>query len=169
MCGSFALSLSLLFVDTWHLLQLVDDCLDFSATSEALGKPSGADLADGIVTLPVLYALQDSKQLYKLWQREFSRDGDVEEVRLVHSLKRTVSSPNVLLPGCTPCFGARWSGQMPRIGGTAHTAGTGGSAEVSNGACPRRTREPGWASCGAQLLVASGSALCLSTVIFSCN
>jgi heptaprenyl diphosphate synthase len=39
--------------------QIVDDVLDLTATDEALGKPSGQDLVEGIYTLPVIYALDD--------------------------------------------------------------------------------------------------------------
>jgi heptaprenyl diphosphate synthase len=37
--------------------QIVDDCLDLTATEEALGKHVGQDLVEGIYTLPVIYAL----------------------------------------------------------------------------------------------------------------
>jgi len=37
--------------------QLIDDVLDYSATSEQLGKNIGDDLAEGKPTLPLLYAL----------------------------------------------------------------------------------------------------------------
>jgi len=40
--------------------QLVDDILDFTATSEQLGKPAFADLKDGHITIPVLIALEES-------------------------------------------------------------------------------------------------------------
>ena len=36
--------------------QLVDDLLDFIATSAQLGKPAAADLRLGIATAPVLFA-----------------------------------------------------------------------------------------------------------------
>ncbi|OWA35201.1 heptaprenyl diphosphate synthase [Saccharibacillus sp. O16] len=39
--------------------QIRDDLLDFTASAEHLGKPSGSDLLGGQVTLPVLYALED--------------------------------------------------------------------------------------------------------------
>ncbi len=39
--------------------QIVDDCLDLTASDEALGKPAGQDLVEGIYTLPVIYALAD--------------------------------------------------------------------------------------------------------------
>ncbi|WP_018133237.1 polyprenyl synthetase family protein [Effusibacillus pohliae] len=40
--------------------QIVDDILDFTSTREKLGKPVGADLLQGNITLPVLYALHCS-------------------------------------------------------------------------------------------------------------
>lgn len=38
--------------------QLVDDLLDFVASSEALGKPTAADLKLGLATAPVLFACE---------------------------------------------------------------------------------------------------------------
>ncbi|MBM3670708.1 MAG: polyprenyl synthetase family protein [Actinobacteria bacterium] len=43
--------------------QIVDDCLDLTATDEVLGKPSGQDLAEGIYTLPVIYAIDTCEPL----------------------------------------------------------------------------------------------------------
>ncbi|MGH2685786.1 MAG: polyprenyl synthetase family protein, partial [Actinomycetota bacterium] len=45
------------------IFQIVDDVLDLTATDEELGKPSGLDLAEGIYTLPVIYALRESAEL----------------------------------------------------------------------------------------------------------
>ena len=39
--------------------QIQDDVLDFTSPQEAIGKPAGADLRNGNVTLPVLFALED--------------------------------------------------------------------------------------------------------------
>lgn len=39
--------------------QIRDDLLDFTQPKEAIGKPAGADLRNGNITLPVLYALND--------------------------------------------------------------------------------------------------------------
>ncbi|MGA2435482.1 MAG: polyprenyl synthetase family protein [Bryobacteraceae bacterium] len=47
----------------WNLgmaFQLVDDLLDFTATESVLGKPVGNDLAEGKVTLPLIYALREA-------------------------------------------------------------------------------------------------------------
>lgn len=41
--------------------QIQDDLLDFTQSEAVLGKPAGSDLRHGQVTLPVLYALQDSR------------------------------------------------------------------------------------------------------------
>lgn len=40
--------------------QIIDDLLDFVAEESTAGKPTGKDLAQGILTLPVIYLLQDS-------------------------------------------------------------------------------------------------------------
>ncbi len=50
--ASFGLSLGIAF-------QLVDDALDYASTSEATGKPVGADILEGKVTLPLLLYLRD--------------------------------------------------------------------------------------------------------------
>ena len=41
--------------------QLVDDLLDFTASPEKLGKPVLSDLKEGKVTLPLIFALEDSQ------------------------------------------------------------------------------------------------------------
>jgi geranylgeranyl pyrophosphate synthase len=46
--------------------QIVDDCLDLTASDETLGKPAGQDLVEGIYTLPVIYALAAGGELADL-------------------------------------------------------------------------------------------------------
>ncbi len=41
--------------------QIADDVLDYTATEDELGKPVGADLRQGTVTLPLMLALQDAR------------------------------------------------------------------------------------------------------------
>ncbi len=41
--------------------QIIDDILDFTSTEKELGKPSGSDLLQGNITLPVLYAMKNKK------------------------------------------------------------------------------------------------------------
>lgn len=42
--------------------QIVDDILDFRATTEQLGKPAGGDLRQGTVTLPTMYFLETADE-----------------------------------------------------------------------------------------------------------
>jgi heptaprenyl diphosphate synthase len=46
--------------------QVVDDVLDLTSTDEALGKHAGQDLLEGIYTLPVIYAIDGSRELRNL-------------------------------------------------------------------------------------------------------
>lgn len=46
--------------------QVIDDVLDLTSTDEALGKPAGQDLLEGIYTLPVIFSLGDSAELRRL-------------------------------------------------------------------------------------------------------
>ncbi|WP_320664242.1 solanesyl diphosphate synthase [Prochlorococcus sp. MIT 1223] len=58
--------------------QVVDDILDFTGNEKQLGKPAASDLASGYLTAPVLYALEEKPSLSGLIEREFSREGDLE-------------------------------------------------------------------------------------------
>ena len=49
--------------------QIVDDVLDLIATDDALGKPAGHDLVEGVYTLPVIYMLRESAELRELLGR----------------------------------------------------------------------------------------------------
>jgi len=51
--GEFGLHLGIAF-------QMVDDALDYSADAQQMGKNAGDDLAEGKITLPLIYALQRS-------------------------------------------------------------------------------------------------------------
>lgn len=65
--------------------QIVDDILDFTQTSEQLGKPAGSDLAKGNLTAPVLFALKSEPQLRELIDTEFTEEGSLEfAISLVH-------------------------------------------------------------------------------------
>jgi octaprenyl-diphosphate synthase len=43
--------------------QLVDDLLDFTSSEEVLGKPAGADLLEGKVSLPLIFLLQRNSEM----------------------------------------------------------------------------------------------------------
>jgi len=59
--------------------QIVDDILDYTASTDALGKPACSDLKSGNLTAPALYALEEKPYLATLVDRELSEDGDLEK------------------------------------------------------------------------------------------
>jgi all-trans-nonaprenyl-diphosphate synthase len=59
--------------------QIVDDILDFTGTTDVLGKPACSDLKSGNLTVPVLFALEEKPYLQVLIERELSEPGDLEE------------------------------------------------------------------------------------------
>jgi all-trans-nonaprenyl-diphosphate synthase len=68
--------------------QVVDDILDFTGSTEALGKPAGSDLESGNLTAPVLYALEEKPYLEVLIEREFAQPEDLEQaIALVNESK----------------------------------------------------------------------------------
>jgi heptaprenyl diphosphate synthase len=63
--------------------QIADDLLDYVATAEELGKPVGADLRQGTVTLPFMLAFQDpvvGPELARVLERRPRGDPDYEQV-----------------------------------------------------------------------------------------
>ena len=58
--------------------QVVDDILDFTQSSEQLGKPAASDLAKGNLTAPVIFALEKEPKLRGIIDSEFSEDGSLD-------------------------------------------------------------------------------------------
>ncbi|MDP2872328.1 MAG: polyprenyl synthetase family protein [Bacillota bacterium] len=56
--------------------QIADDILDIEACTDEVGKPTGKDVALGVLTLPVIRALTGSDELRTLICRRLSREGD---------------------------------------------------------------------------------------------
>jgi octaprenyl-diphosphate synthase len=59
--------------------QLIDDLLDFTGSEETLGKPSGADLLEGKVSLPLIFLLQREPGM-RLALQTVMRDANYETV-----------------------------------------------------------------------------------------
>jgi heptaprenyl diphosphate synthase len=63
--------------------QISDDIIDITSPSASSGKTPGTDLREGVLTLPMLYALQDTgaaaDRLRVLLARPITDDGEVDE------------------------------------------------------------------------------------------
>ncbi|WP_026735076.1 solanesyl diphosphate synthase [Fischerella sp. PCC 9605] len=59
--------------------QIVDDILDFTSSTDTLGKPAGSDLKSGNLTAPVLFALEEKPYLEVMIERKFAQEGDLEQ------------------------------------------------------------------------------------------
>jgi len=67
--------------------QIVDDILDIISEKNKLGKPAGSDLKNGNFTAPVIFALQEKPELYKLINQEFQNDNDLNKA--INIIKNT--------------------------------------------------------------------------------
>jgi heptaprenyl diphosphate synthase/octaprenyl-diphosphate synthase len=67
--------------------QVVDDILDFTGTEESVGKPVGNDLAQGVLTLPVIL-LAERDPYNQVLHEAFGAKGDVEKLRKAVELVR---------------------------------------------------------------------------------
>ena len=65
--------------------QITDDILDITSSSEELGKPVGNDLRQGIVTMPVIYALQHSPHKDEL--RDIVQTANMSEEKIKRGLE----------------------------------------------------------------------------------
>ncbi|PCJ31296.1 MAG: octaprenyl diphosphate synthase [Gammaproteobacteria bacterium] len=60
--------------------QLVDDLLDYSASSETIGKNIGDDLAEGKATLPLIYAMREGNEVQKQIIRTAIEQGQRDKI-----------------------------------------------------------------------------------------
>ena len=71
--------------------QIVDDVLDLTASEDALGKPAGQDLLEGVYTLPVIYALRESPDLCDLLGQPIDQE-QLAEIRGIATRNGAVES-----------------------------------------------------------------------------
>ncbi len=72
--------------------QLVDDLLDYSSSSEALGKNVGDDLAEGKPTLPLIHAMQHATVKDKKTLSEAIRSGGLDKIDEVIAIIESTKS-----------------------------------------------------------------------------
>ncbi|XP_034709652.1 solanesyl diphosphate synthase 3, chloroplastic/mitochondrial-like [Vitis riparia] len=58
--------------------QLIDDVLDFTGTSASLGKGSLSDIRHGIITAPILFAIEEFPQLDAVVKRGLDNPADID-------------------------------------------------------------------------------------------
>src|SRR5205809_6190907 len=71
--------------------QLIDDLLDFTSSQDVLGKPAGADLVEGKVSLPLIFLLEREPEMRSAIQTVISEAGyeNVSRAQLLAALERT--------------------------------------------------------------------------------
>nr|WET55171.1 geranyl diphosphate synthase [Elsholtzia stachyodes] len=73
--------------------QLIDDVLDFTGTSASLGKGSLSDIRHGIVTAPILFAMEEFPELRAVVDQGFENSANVdlalEYLSKSHGIQRT--------------------------------------------------------------------------------
>ena len=65
--------------------QIIDDILDFTASPEELGKPTGSDLLQGNITLPIFFAMNDRSFFVEL-EKIFQNREQINEESINHLL-----------------------------------------------------------------------------------
>ncbi|XVF40081.1 hypothetical protein PTKIN_Ptkin01aG0083300 [Pterospermum kingtungense] len=58
--------------------QLIDDVLDFTGTSTSLGKGSLSDIQHGIITAPILFAMEEFPQLHAVVYQGFDNPENID-------------------------------------------------------------------------------------------
>ncbi|CAN1829740.1 Solanesyl diphosphate synthase 3, chloroplastic/mitochondrial [Linum perenne] len=94
--------------------QLIDDVLDFTGTSASLGKGSLSDIRHGIVTAPILFAIEEFPQLRTIVDQGFE---DPKNVNLVswHVMKgRLLFYCFVYFSSCILMHGLYWALEKSR-------------------------------------------------------
>ena len=73
--------------------QLIDDALDYNASTEELGKNIGDDLAEGKPTLPLIYAMQQGNDAERQMIRAAIENGGLEHIE---EITRTIRDTGAL-------------------------------------------------------------------------
>ncbi|MEO7002671.1 MAG: polyprenyl synthetase family protein [Ktedonobacterales bacterium] len=76
--GEYGMNLGIAF-------QIIDDVLDYTGSPETVGKPTGNDLRQGLVTLPLIYALRNEHngrldRVHRLMRADHPTADEVDDV-----------------------------------------------------------------------------------------
>ncbi len=67
------------------IFQIIDDCLDFTGDQEVVRKVLTKDLKDGVITLPLIFALEEDEELKNVITNEMSEEDYLKVVQTVVS------------------------------------------------------------------------------------
>src|SRR5262245_12133865 len=73
--------------------QIMDDVLDYSGTSVSIGKPAGNDFRQGLITLPLIYAIEQDGNGGALWVEEMLRSDHLTDEQVSEVVAWVKSSP----------------------------------------------------------------------------
>lgn len=73
-----------------YAYQIIDDILDFAGDPRITGKPVGADLISGYITLPVIYLLENP--LYSPWARDILQQPEISPKDVQKIIQALISS-----------------------------------------------------------------------------
>lgn len=79
--GQFGYNLGMAF-------QVVDDLLDMTGDEQVMGKPVGSDLAQGVLTLPVIYLLQREEYRQRVAERLRVIPPEPQDIQVILQLVR---------------------------------------------------------------------------------
>jgi geranylgeranyl pyrophosphate synthase len=95
--GASDQEIKLLYDYGFHLgiaFQIIDDILDYTEDQSTIGKPVGNDLRQGMVTLPLIYALQEPLQNGHYQQVEAVLNKSTQEEEDIHTVVNWVVQGN---------------------------------------------------------------------------
>ncbi len=92
--------------------QIVDDILDITESEDVLGKPAGSDLAQGKVTLPVIYYLRTATAEQRALVRDSARvDQAVAAIRASAAVEEARARADALIGSAIDALGALPAGE----------------------------------------------------------
>lgn len=75
--------------------QIIDDVLDYTGSELVIGKPAGNDLRQGLVTVPLIYALRDEQNGRTSMVEEILQLGGADTEAVDNFVKWVASSPAI--------------------------------------------------------------------------
>jgi len=77
--------------------QMIDDLLDYAVTAKEMGKNMGDDLADGKLTLPLIYAMQHGTEQQAQLIRTAIEQGRLEDLQVILEIVETTNAFDYVL------------------------------------------------------------------------